>query len=72
MITDGDFTCRMISGLPGDIHGAVRIDNDLYGNIYINDNLSPMAKRKAFEHELMHLQEDDFFNGKPISEIENK
>lgn len=66
---DGEFTVRMIN-LPGDIHGAVRLSEDGFANIYINDQLAPEAKRKAFEHEVKHIDNNDFYNGKPIQEIE--
>ena len=55
---------------PGDILGAVRIDAEGFPSIYINDALSPEAKRRALEHELKHIQNDDFFNGKSIQEVE--
>ena len=58
--------------LPGSIMGAVRLSEDGFANIYINDQLSPMAKRRAFDHEAKHIDNDDFFNGKPIREIEEQ
>ena len=69
MLTDGDYIVRMIN-LPGDINSAVRLSEDDYGNIYINDQLSPMAKRRAFQHECRHLEKGDFRNGSTIEEIE--
>ncbi len=68
-LTEGEFCCRVIS-LPGTIHAAVRLSEDEFPNIYINDSLSPEAQRKAFWHEMRHLERDDFFNDKPIDEIE--
>lgn len=70
MLTDGDFVCRVIC-FPGDINGVLRIDEAGFGNIYINDSLSPMAKRKAFEHEFNHLKNDDMFNELPLKIIES-
>lgn len=66
---DGEYTVRMVK-LPGDIHGAVRLSEDGFANIYINDQLSPEARRLAFEHEARHVDLDDFYNDKPINEIE--
>lgn len=66
---DGDYTVRMIN-LPGDIHGAVRLSDDGFANIYINDQLSPDAKRKAFDHEVKHIENNDFYNDKDIRDIE--
>ena len=57
--------------LPGDIKAAVQIDIDGYPSIYINDALSPQAKKKAFWHEIRHIAHNDFFNDKPIREIED-
>ena len=66
---DGEYTIRMVS-LPGDIHGAVRLSEDGFANIYINDALAPEARRKAFEHEARHIAHNDFYNQKSIQEIE--
>lgn len=55
--------------LPGDIHGAVRIKDD-FPTIFINDQLGPQGRRRAFDHEMKHLDNDDFFNDKSIKEVE--
>ena len=68
-MNDGEFIVRMVN-LPGDIHGAVRLSEDGFANIYINDQLSPQARKKAFRHEAKHIENNDFYNDKPISEIE--
>ena len=69
MLTDGDYIVRMID-LPGDINACVRMDEDGFGNIYINDRLSPDAKRKAFEHECRHIERDDMDNDLSIHQVE--
>jgi hypothetical protein len=56
--------------LPATVRGAVRIDNDGFASIYINEQLSPQAKKAAFLHEIRHLQNDDMFNNKSIYEVE--
>lgn len=66
---DGEYTVRMVV-LPGSIRGAVRLSEDGFANIYINDLLSPEEKRKAFDHEKRHIENNDFYNDKPINEIE--
>ena len=66
---DGEFVVRLVN-LPGDIGGAVRLSDDGFANIYINDQLSPNARRKAFAHEMRHIENNDFYNDKPIQEIE--
>ena len=69
MITDGDYCVRIIN-LPGDIHGAIRLSEDDYANIYINDQLSSEAKRRTFTHEIQHLERDDFRNNLTLDECE--
>lgn len=68
-LIDGEYVVRMIN-LPGSIHGAVRLSPDGFANIYINDQLAPEARRKAFDHEAKHVDNNDFYNEKPITEIE--
>jgi len=69
MLTDGDYIVRMVN-FPGDVNAAIRVDCDDFGNIYINDSLSPEAKKKAFEHECRHLERDDLSSYDPIEDIE--
>lgn len=68
---EGEYVCRMVD-LPGDIHGAVRLSRDGsdFPNIYINDWLSPEARRRAFLHEMAHLEHDDFYSDRSIEEVE--
>ena len=56
--------------LPATIHGAVRVDKDGFPSIYINDDLSPKAKKAAFRHEMRHIINDDIYNSKTIQEVE--
>lgn len=68
---EGEYCCRLIR-FPGSIHAAVMLtlDGSDFPNIYINDQLSPEARREAFLHELRHLERDDFQNNLSIFEIE--
>jgi hypothetical protein len=70
MLTDGDYRVYLVP-FPGDIKAAVRVDVDGYASIYINDCLSPDAKKAAFLHEIRHLQNDDLNNDKSIYEVEH-
>ena len=70
MLTDGDFVVRVVP-FPGSVRGALRVDSENFGNIYINDALSPDARRRAFEHEVRHLLREDLFSDAPIEEVEN-
>lgn len=70
-MTENEYTVRMVV-MPGSIHGAVMLSEDGFANIYINDLLSPEEKRKAFDHEKRHIENNDFYNDKTIQEIEGK
>lgn len=58
--------------LPGSVKGCVRVDETGFASIYINDQLSPQARRLAFRHEIHHLLHDDFYNDKPIRSVERE
>ena len=64
-----DYRVYMVN-LPGDVKGAVRLDDEGFASIYINDSLSPQAKREVFLHELRHLRRNDFYNRKDIRAVE--
>lgn len=72
-LLEGEYAVRMVD-FPGDVHGCVRLTNDgsEFPNIYINDWLSPAARRKAFAHEMKHLEHDDFYNQRTIEEAEDQ
>lgn len=59
-----------IHDLPTTIHGALSIDDDGTPCIHLNARLSIDAQRKAFDHEMKHLENNDFDNGRHISSIE--
>jgi len=71
-LLEGEYAVRMVN-FPGDMHGCVRLTSDgsEFPNIYINDQLAPEAKRKAFDHEIRHLENDDFYNDRTIQEVES-
>jgi Zn-dependent peptidase ImmA (M78 family) len=52
------------------VRGAVRIDEEGFASIYINDDLSPKAKKAAFMHEIRHIRRNDHTNTKNIREVE--
>ena len=68
-MTEDEYRVYLVK-LPATIHGAVRLDQDGFPSIYINDDLSPKAKRDAFDHEMRHIKNDDMFNDKPIQDVE--
>ena len=59
--------------LPFEVKGMVTPNAEDDGfNIYINSRLSDDQKRKALKHEIDHIEDDDFYNDKPIEEIEKR
>lgn len=56
---------------PATIRAACRIDETGFPSIYINDALSPQAKRAAFMHEIKHIRKNDHYNSKTIQQVEN-
>lgn len=64
-----EYKVRYIN-LPGDIRAVLRLSEDGFGNIYINDHLSPKAKREAFKHEYRHLKRGDMENDLSIYQVE--
>lgn len=57
--------------LPFEVKGIVtpNAEDDSF-SIYINSRLSDDQKRKALKHEIDHIENDDFYNGKTIEEVE--
>lgn len=68
-MNDDEYRVYLVK-LPATIHGAVRLDQDGFPSIYINNDLSPKAKKTAFEHEMRHIINDDLYNSKTIQEVE--
>ena len=56
---------------PPSVQGALSIDNDGTPCIHLNANLSLEAQRKAYDHEMSHLVNDDFDTRKSIESIED-
>lgn len=69
MLTEGDFHVYLLP-FDGDIEGCVTMDEDCFYSIYINANLPPDRQRKVLDHELNHILNNDFYNDKPIYDIE--
>jgi hypothetical protein len=70
MLTDGEYRVYMVN-FPGDIKGAMREDADGFISVYINDWLSPKAKKAAFLHEIRHAERGDLSNNLTIREAES-
>jgi len=57
---------------PGDILAVVRVDANGYPTVYINDYLSPEAKKQALRHELWHFANGDFDSHTTIYDVEKQ
>lgn len=68
---EGDYEVRMVK-FPGSINAIVHLSDDGSGFpiVYVNDQLSPEARKRAVNHELQHLERDDFYNDLAIEEVE--
>lgn len=68
-MTDDEYRVYLMP-FPGNVLAAVRLDAEGYPSIYINEYLSPEARKRAFKHELRHILRDDLYNDNPLEEIE--
>lgn len=56
--------------LPHFVKGQILLDENGDYNVYINDQMSCDMQRKTLQHELNHIENDDFNNNLTISDIE--
>lgn len=66
-----DFFVRVVRfprGVP--CHGMVTPNDDGTFSVYIDANAAEEQQRRAYDHEVGHIVRDDFFDGKPIEEVE--
>ncbi len=59
-----------LKALPLGMNAVTILDCDGNYNVYLNDRLSYDAQRDAYEHELTHIERDDFYNQIPIEKAE--
>ena len=71
MKEDGEYYRVYMVKLPGDVRGAVRLDEEGFASIYINDDLPPEEKRKVFRHEIRHIRRGDHFSPASIRQVES-
>ncbi len=69
MIEEADFRVYEVA-FPGDIQGAVRIDENGFASVYINSALGPAEKREVLNHEIRHLERGDHMSHATIYEVE--
>lgn len=71
LIEGRDYTVRVIQFPVNTVGGMVIPNDDGSFSVYINANLSLQRQKEALKHELDHINDGDFYNGKSIEEIEN-
>ena len=58
--------------LPTTIRGFTVLDNESNYNVYLNALNNIEINQKALEHEIEHIENNDFFSIEDICRIENK
>ncbi len=56
--------------LPERIGGLTVLDENGDYNVYINSRWGFIGQRETTRHEQRHIDNNDFFNGKTIAEVE--
>ena len=63
--------CVRLVALPAGIKALTVLDSNDFYNVYINQNLPIEVQRQAFDHEMIHIERNDFFRDVPIDQIED-
>lgn len=71
LIEGSDYHVRVIPFPCPTVGGMVTPNDDGSFSVYINANLSQERQKKALRHELEHIEDEDFHNGRPIDEVED-
>lgn len=58
--------------LPYSVDELVSLDEEGFASIYLNARHSREKQKKSLRHALRHLAGDDFYNEKPIRQIERE
>lgn len=66
---EGEFIIRIMD-MPECLNGMVKYDENDFANIYVNARLNTEGRRKAADHELTHVINDDIHNDDDIRTIE--
>lgn len=56
---------------PYSVRGLVTANDDGTYSIYLNSRYPESVLRKAFQHEVDHIENNDFYNNLPIQFVEN-
>lgn len=71
LVENQDYFVRVVPFPVNSVGGMVMPNPDGSFSIYINSNLSQERQKQALDHELDHIRNNDFYNGKLLQEIEN-
>lgn len=71
LIEGADYFVRVVPFPVDRVGGMVSPNDDDTYSIYLNGNLDLYRQRKALRHELDHIYKGDFYNGLPITDVEN-
>ena len=68
-LENADFFVRLVP-LPVGVNGLVSTSPDGTYNVFINSVLDRDRQIDAYFHEVSHIEEEDFDNGRDIREVE--
>lgn len=71
-IEGSDYCVRIVDFPDATVGGTVVEDYDGFCSIYINARRSCEEQRKSLRHEIAHIVNNDFHNGKNIAKIEGR
>lgn len=66
-----DFFVRVIDFPSHRLGGAVTPNDDGTYSVYINSRLDSEHQRRACDHEVEHIKDDDLYSEEDISQVEN-
>lgn len=64
-----DCVVRLID-LPAAVGALVAVDEDGFNNIYVNARWGYNGQRRAYKHEVTHIENDDAHNADDIRTVE--
>ena len=71
LLEGADYFIRVVD-LPPRCGGLVSPNPDGTFNVYLDAKQSKEEQIDAYIHEFLHMDNDDFYNGKPICEVEDQ
>ena len=71
MIEGADYYVRVVPFPISKVGGMVMPNDDGTYSVYLNARVDSIHQRRAGEHELDHIVNGDFYNNRPITEVED-